>query len=175
MNPAYAIARLAPELTTAEVAAYLSGLTRFERVALLCKYADWRSEKHLIEMLLSRVAQVAAINNWRHKKGQLLNLCEMVVLEWLKPLPCRACDLTGEVATTREERDEGAKDTKACPICGGRGMKRYSGARKAEGLGVDRSTWGRIWARRYDKAVYVLERAESKALEKVRKNMREGA
>jgi hypothetical protein len=184
VNPAYVVARLnpstpslsgsgggSPELTSAETAAALSGIRTFERTVVLTKYAQWRKEKHLAELLLRRALDMALANKWRYRDGQMLALCEMAVFEFLNPPPCRVCDMTGQVAKTREERVEGDDPLKTCPSCNGAGSRRYSGSRKAEAIGVNQSNWSRIWCRRYDKVFYELESAEYRALRQVKINL----
>jgi len=129
------------DLTRAELAGLLAGLSTAQMALALAKYGDdVDSERALIAHVRVWAAGVAVRNGWQVVKGRptITNMAALAVFDVVRPNRCSHCHGTEMVGH------------RVCRVCSGTGYKPLSGRRIAEAIGVDECNYRRTWKARYE-------------------------
>lgn len=149
------------QLSRAELAGLMSGLDAQGMNLALAKYlCDVDAERLLMAHVQVKAAGLAVAEGWVIQRGRpcVLNMSAVAVLEVVRPNVCRRCQGTRYV------------HSKVCCRCQGAGLLALSGRDIAEAVGVDESTFRRLWRPRYDRLYEYVQAIDSRVKGCVRLN-----
>lgn len=151
----------APELTASDIAAACSSADPFGLDILLVKTAGV-SATGLFEQVHGLVKRLATEQSWKLRKKQrrLHDFASLVMFEYMQEPRCPLC--------------HGTKYYKAkpCTPCKGSGYIRMNDALRAEAIGINRSVWKRVWKKRYNEVISLVNYYESKAVYSIKQKLR---
>lgn len=131
-----------PELTRAELAGMLAGLSSIHMSFCYAKYAG--SESAALETkraVLVRARTIAKVQRWQFDGGRptLENMSSVVVYEAITPPVCGKCQGAGYVVSMG----------RGCAVCNGTGVLSLSGRIVAKNIEISEASYRKDWARRY--------------------------
>jgi hypothetical protein len=154
-----------PAITIDDINAACAGADQIGLDLLLSRVCDDRSAQHrAFYSLHQEVVQLAVDHHWKiREKGQekLRSLTQLILFELTNPVRCPKCK------GTRYN-----KQLRPCKTCYGTGFYKIKNAQRARALGVNASTWGRIWGARYADVLSLLLNHESDALKNISKKLK---
>lgn len=133
------------KLSKSEIPGLLRGLTTVEVDYLWAVAGDLKAER----ALLLHTQMWAIARHWSTNDAQIILLATLAVFEAITPGKCARCRGTGIV-----------KD-KVCKVCNGSGIKYLSNRRIADALGINESTFRRVWKSRYNELLSYLHGLEN--------------
>lgn len=154
-----------PEITTDDINAACAGADQIGLDLLLTRVCGDRIAQHRIfHSLYQEVAQLTVDHHWKiRKKSQekIRNLVQLVIFELTTTPRCPKCDGT-----------KYNKRLKPCKACDGTGFYKIKNTQRARLLGVNASTWSRVWAYRYAEVLSLTADHEAKALKNIGKKLK---
>lgn len=148
-----------PELTRAEMAALLGGLSRPAMLYAMAKYCDDVDAFRDLQIhCVQKAAGFAVEHGWRTQKGRprIISLGVLAAIESVNPYLCFACNSLGMVGNKR------------CS-CGNQ-RTRISHADRAEYVDVCREHWRKVWCDRYERLFNYCQVLDGQVLHSVRVN-----
>lgn len=142
----------AGQLTRAEIAGLLSGLSSEAVNFALAKYAgDLPAERMFIAQLRVWAADLVRIENWQIVRGRptVCNMCALAAFEVVRPNRCPRC------------QGRGIDKAKVCGVCNGSTFKPLSGRFIADAIGVCQSEFSKHWRSRYERIVRHVQDIDS--------------
>ncbi len=156
-----------PELTTDDINAACAGANQIGLDLLLTKVCNDRLAQHrAFYSLYQEVIQLAVDHHWKiREKGQekIRSLVQLAIFELTTVLRCPKCN-----GTRYNNR------LRPCKPCSGTGFYKIKNAQRARVLGVNASTWNRVWAYRYAEILLLIENYEADALKLIGKKLKRG-
>ena len=150
--------------TTADVAALLAGLDRHPfLMGMAAECGDMNALRQIEWVLWVRAKTLADAEDWDPPHGEFTvrRMVGVALLEAIDDRRCPACNGQGIVAFTLGDNPalmfsssfapiNGMTGRVQCSVCVGECHIRLSGRMKARLAGINKDTWTRIWARRYE-------------------------
>ena len=143
----------AGQLTRAEIAGLLSGLSSEAVNFALAKYAgDLPAERMFIAQLRVWAADMVLAENWQIVRGRptVCNMCALAAFEVVRPNRCPRC------------QGRGIDKAKVCGVCNGSTFKPLSGRFIAEAIGMDESSYRQTWKSRYERILRYVQDVDGK-------------
>lgn len=154
-----------PEITTDDVNAACAEADQIGLDLLLSRVCDDRSAQHrAFYSLYQEVVQLAVDNHWKIRekgKEKLRSLTQLILFELTNPIRCPKCK------GTRYD-----KRLRPCKACRGTGFYKIKNTQRARILGINASTWGRVWMPRYADVLMLLMNHESDALKSIGRKLK---
>ncbi len=137
------------ELTSADIAAACAGANKFGVDIILAKIAG-KSTKDLDARLYGMVVDLIAKEKWkmRGKSKRIEALLDLIIAEHINETRCASCHGTRYILAKR------------CTECNATGYIRFNDSLRAQLLGVDKSTFCKVWKERYFRILEVLSANE---------------
>jgi len=155
-----------PELTREMLLAACAGCDEIGLTTLLMRICGDRSRQGPFYYKLYVAAMGLALrNHWKMRdKGQekIRSLMHLVVYEITSPPVCPKC---GGTKYNRLMRP--------CKSCKGTGVYKIRDSHRARALGINQSTWGRVWQDRYNQLYDLVSDKEYAALRIISRKLRD--
>ena len=154
-----------PDLTTDDVNAACAGADQIGLDLLLTQICDDRTAQHrAFYGLYQEVIQFAVHHRWKiREKGQekIRSLIQLILFELTVTPRCPSCHGT-----------KYNKRLRPCNACNGTGFYKIKNSQRAKALGINASTWKRVWAHRYADVLSLVANHESDALKNIGKKLK---
>lgn len=131
-----------------------------EAVVRLKYVGDTSVQSRAFYLLYDRAMTLATREKWKLPVGGDLvrKMTQLALLEAVSSQTCKACEGRGQAP----RKDSPVMDE--CPVCHGVGRRGKSQAERARQLGVDRTTFTRIWSPRYERVLRMVLAEEAEGL-----------
>ena len=112
--------------------------------------------------LYNQAITLAIKKGWRFKKGEdrIRSLVQLAVYEHTRTPRCSCCNGT-----------KYNRNMQPCKRCGGSGLYKIKDSQRARALGVEQSTWSRVWADRYAEISQLISEYEYQAMRNIAKQL----
>lgn len=161
------VSRGLPEMTTDDVNAACAGADQIGLDLLLSKVCDDRAAQHrAFYNLYQEVIQLAVDHKWKiRKRGQdkIRSLTQLILFELTAIPRCPKCKGTKYNRRLRP-----------CKACDGTGFYKIKNSQRARALGINSSTWNRVWSYRYAEVLALMSNHESSALNSIGEKLKRG-
>lgn len=141
-------------LTSSDIAASIAHTSRDAQMYAYMKFVHDKSVMdELVYSLWIKMVDLANAKGWRVPRGKeyLRKMVRLAIIENVEPMRCTNCMGVGEKSRGPSQKVE------RCRGCGGSGMRTITEADRADIVGMDKSTWGRKWARRYQEVMFLIQ------------------
>lgn len=149
-----------PMITTDDINSACAGADQIGLDLLLSKVCDDRAAQHrAFYSLYQEVVQLAVDKHWKiREKGQekIRSLTQLILFELTAAPRCPKCNGT-----------KFNKRLRPCRSCNGTGFYKIRDAQRARALGINSSTWNRVWAYRYAEVLSLILNHETNALKSI--------
>jgi len=154
-----------PMVTVDDINAACAGSNQAGLDILLAKIcADRSAQNRAFYSLYQNIVQLAVDNRWKiREKGQekIRGLTQLVLFELTTNPRCPKCNGT-----------KYNKQLKPCKACNGTGFYKIKETQRARALGINASTWKRVWAFRYAEVLSLVATYEAEALRSIGKKLK---
>ena len=150
-------------LTKDDVNAACAGCNKVGLNLMLASVCDDRTVQNAaFYSLYGKVIGLAVKKHWRTNKGEdrIRSLVQLAVFEHTSTPRCPSCH--GTKVNRRSQ---------PCKRCAGTGKYKIKDSQRARALGVEQSTWARVWAGRYGEVFRLISEYEYLALRKMAKKL----
>jgi hypothetical protein len=155
------------EITRMDVNAAMAGADETGLNLLLAHVCnDRKAQSQAFYSLYNRVMTLAMDQGWQFegKRGQerIRALTQLALFEHTDTPRCPAC--------------KGTKYNRAmrpCKACKGTGYYKIKDSHRARAMGINRTSWSRLWAKRYADVLQIISEAEYLAMRNIRKSLTE--
>lgn len=154
-----------PILTVDDINAACAGADQLGLDILLAKIChDKKQQGVAFDRLYLEVVSTASNHHWKIKgerNEKLKRLTQLIIYELIEPSRCPKCRGT-----------QYNRNMKPCKACHGTGYYRIKDSQRAKVLGIDRSTWNRVWSFRYAQILSNISYHETAALNNMAKKLK---
>lgn len=154
-----------PEITTDDINAACADADQIGLDLLLSKICNDRAAQHrAFYSLYQEVIQLAVDRKWKiREKGheKIRSLVQLILFELTTAPRCPKCN------GTRYDRR-----LRPCKACDGTGFYKIKNSQRARALGINSSTWGRVWVYRYADVLSLISNHETSALKSIGKKLK---
>lgn len=151
-------------LRTADIAAMLAGLhPEPYMMGMAAECGDYKALRQIELVLWTRANKIAERERWEPPRGEFTvrRMAALALYEAIDDRRCYACNGEGHMEFSLQTHPglimapsyrelNVASGTIRCPACQGSGQIRLSGRKKADLAGINKDSWTRQWARRYE-------------------------
>lgn len=151
------------EITKDDVNAACAGCNEIGLNMLLAKVSEDRAVQSTAFYSLYNQAITHAIKRqWKFKRGsdRIRSLVQLAVFEHTRTPRCPLCHGT-----------KFNRNVQPCKRCDGTGIYKIKDSQRARALGVEQSTWSRVWADRYAELSRIISDNEHQAMARIARNL----
>jgi len=154
-----------PMLTVDDVNAACAGADQLGLDILLAKIcSDRQQQDKTFDRLYLEILSIASNHHWKIKgerTDKLKRLTQLIIYELIESPRCPKCHGV-----------QYNRNMKPCMACQGTGYYRIKDSQRAKVLGINRSTWNRVWSFRYAQVLSNISQHETAALDSMSKKLK---